>query len=57
MDSGEFVELYPDERGRLLMGVGISHEEKKLDAISDRLEELFREKPGVKDLSPADVGM
>ena len=57
MDAGEFVELYSDPSGRMLMGVAISHEEKKLDPISDKLEELFRAKAGVRDLNASTFGL
>jgi 3-phenylpropionate/trans-cinnamate dioxygenase ferredoxin reductase component len=42
--GGEFTELYMDDSGRLVMGVSISHEEPKLDPISDTLERLIRAK-------------
>jgi len=40
--AGEFTELYMNDEGRLVMGVSISHEEPKLDPISDTLERLIR---------------
>ncbi|HZO87927.1 MAG TPA: FAD/NAD(P)-binding oxidoreductase [Chthonomonadaceae bacterium] len=40
--AAEFTELYYDDTGRLRMGVSISHDEKKLDGISDTLERLIR---------------
>ncbi|HEY3781800.1 MAG TPA: FAD/NAD(P)-binding oxidoreductase [Fimbriimonadaceae bacterium] len=53
-ESAEFIELYADETGWLKMGLAISREEKLLDPISDKLEELIRKKVKVSDLSPAD---
>jgi 3-phenylpropionate/trans-cinnamate dioxygenase ferredoxin reductase subunit len=55
--GGEFVELYPDDSGMLRMGVAISHEESKLDPISDKLEELIRAKAQVAGLTPESVGL
>ncbi len=49
--GGEFVELYPNDRGVLRMGVAISHEEKKLDSISDKLEELIRSSARAADIT------
>jgi len=40
--SADFIELCADQSGVLRMGVAISRDEKKLDPISDRLEELIR---------------
>ncbi len=57
LEGGEFVELYPDESERLLMGVAISHEEPKLDPISDKLDELFRARADVRDLDAAAFGL
>lgn len=54
MDKGEFVELYSDDSGRLRMGVGISHDEKKLDPWSDKLEELIRAKAQAADVKATD---
>jgi len=57
LDGGEFVELYPNDSGILRMGVAISHEESKLDPISDKLEELIRAKARVADVSAESVGL
>jgi 3-phenylpropionate/trans-cinnamate dioxygenase ferredoxin reductase component len=57
MKAGEFVELYPDDRGRLRLGVAISHEEPKLDPISDKLEELVRGNAMMKDVNAGTFGM
>lgn len=51
VEGGEFVELYPDNSGILRMGVAMSHEEPKLDPISDKLEELVRRKARVGDVN------
>ncbi|HZP83151.1 MAG TPA: FAD/NAD(P)-binding oxidoreductase [Chthonomonadaceae bacterium] len=48
MDGAEFTELYYDDTGRLTMGIAISHEESKLDPISDTLERLIRAKVNLK---------
>jgi len=53
-EDAEFIELYADATGFLKMGISISREEKKLDPISDKLEELIKKKVKVSDLSPAD---
>lgn len=57
LEGGEFVELYPDDSGVLRMGVAISHEESKLDPISDKLEELIRAKARVADVTPEQIGL
>ena len=44
VEGAEFVELYHNDEGRLTMGIAISHEEPKLDPISDTLERLIRAK-------------
>lgn len=51
MADAEFIELYCDESGTVRMGVGVSRDEKKLDAIADKLEELIRAKAKARDLS------
>jgi 3-phenylpropionate/trans-cinnamate dioxygenase ferredoxin reductase subunit len=48
VDGAEFTELYYNDAGRLTMGISISHEEKKLDDISDTLERLIRAKVNIK---------
>jgi 3-phenylpropionate/trans-cinnamate dioxygenase ferredoxin reductase subunit len=55
LDGGEFVELYPDDSGILRMGVAISHEESKLDPISDKLEELIRARTRLADIPPQQI--
>jgi 3-phenylpropionate/trans-cinnamate dioxygenase ferredoxin reductase subunit len=57
LEGGEFVELYGDKDGKLRMGVAISHEEPKLDPISDKLEELIRAGAKVADVTPAALGL
>jgi 3-phenylpropionate/trans-cinnamate dioxygenase ferredoxin reductase subunit len=41
IDGAEFTELYVDDSSRLTMGIGISRDEKHLDAVSDTLERLI----------------
>lgn len=48
LEAGEFTELYYNSEGRLVMGVSISHEEPKLDPISDTLEALLRAKATIE---------
>lgn len=48
MDGAEFTELYYTDDGVLTMGVAISHEEPKVDAVSDILERLIRAKVNIK---------
>ncbi len=45
--AGEFTELYRNDEGQLVMGVSISHDEPKLDPISDTLERLIRAKVNI----------
>jgi 3-phenylpropionate/trans-cinnamate dioxygenase ferredoxin reductase subunit len=46
--GAEFIELYYDDAGTLTTGIAVSHEEPKLDAISDVLENLLRAKVTIK---------
>ena len=46
--GAEFVELHHNEEGRLTMGIAVSHEEPKLDSISDTLERLLRARINLK---------
>lgn len=57
LNGGEFVELYFDNSDTLRMGIGISHDEPKLDPISDKLEELIRAKAKTTGLAAADFGL
>ena len=57
LDGGEFVELYHDDAGRLRMGMAFSHDEPKLDPISDKLEALIRAKTAVQEITPATFGL
>jgi len=56
LNDAEFVELYHDDSGRLRMGIAFSHEEKNLDPISDKLEELIRTRANVTDLNAGTFG-
>lgn len=51
MENADFIELYAREDGTLAMGLAFSKDESKLDPTSDKLEELFRAKSKVADLS------
>ncbi len=55
--GAEFVELYADESGRIRKGIAISHEEPKLDAVSDRLEELIRAGATLESAGAESVGL
>ncbi len=57
LDGGEYVEVYYDDNNRLRMGLTISHEEPKLDPISDKLNDLIRAKAKVDDLSAGTFGL
>jgi NADPH-dependent 2,4-dienoyl-CoA reductase/sulfur reductase-like enzyme len=46
--GAEFIELYYDDAGTLTTGIAVCHEEPKLDAISDVLENLLRAKVTIK---------
>ena len=48
VDGAEFTELYYNEEGVVTMGVAISHDEKKLDALAETLERLVRKKVNIK---------
>lgn len=53
-EDGTFVELYGSESGKLRMGMAFHPEEKKLDQISDRLEELIRSDCAVESVTESD---
>lgn len=42
--AGEFVEFFVDDQGAITGAFGLSHDEPKLDKISDQLESLIRAK-------------
>ena len=48
LNGGEFTELYMNDEGVLVMGVSISHDEPKLDPISDTLERLIQAKVNIR---------
>lgn len=56
VDSAEFVELYAREDGTLAMGMGFSLDSKRLDAFSDKLEELIPKRPPVSGLDGSTFG-
>jgi 3-phenylpropionate/trans-cinnamate dioxygenase ferredoxin reductase component len=51
--DAEYIELYGNDEGTLRMGLAFSKDEKKLDPISDKLEELIRAKAKIADLNAA----
>lgn len=57
LEGAEFVELYADESGRIRKGIAISREEPKLDAVSDRLEELIRTGATLESAGAESVGL
>jgi 3-phenylpropionate/trans-cinnamate dioxygenase ferredoxin reductase subunit len=50
MASGNFVELYADDSGRVRMGVAFNHDYDKLEPIADTLEQLIRERKSVSEV-------
>lgn len=48
VEGAEFAELYYDDAGNLTMGIAVSHDEPKLDGISDTLEELLKQGVNIK---------
>jgi 3-phenylpropionate/trans-cinnamate dioxygenase ferredoxin reductase subunit len=56
VDSAEFVELYAREDGSLAMGMGFSLDSKRLDAFSDKLEELIPQRPAVAAVDGSSFG-
>jgi 3-phenylpropionate/trans-cinnamate dioxygenase ferredoxin reductase subunit len=50
VDAGEFIELYADNGGTLVMGLAFTHDTKKQDLISDKLEEAILARRAVSDL-------
>jgi 3-phenylpropionate/trans-cinnamate dioxygenase ferredoxin reductase subunit len=55
-EAGEYVELYAREDGTLAMGLAFSADEKKLDPLADKLEELVLQRPKVEELTAESVG-
>jgi len=54
---GEFVELYAADNGVLKMGLAISHDESRLDPISDKLEELVRARALAAEVTESSLGV
>jgi NADPH-dependent 2,4-dienoyl-CoA reductase/sulfur reductase-like enzyme len=55
--SGEFVELYYNDAGQLRMTIACSHDDHKLDPISDKAEELIRAKANVNEITTSTFGL
>ncbi len=56
-EHGEFVEVYFDGLGTVRRGVAVSHDEPKLDPISDTFEAMIREGRNVRDVRAAEFGL
>ncbi|MCO5296964.1 MAG: NAD(P)/FAD-dependent oxidoreductase [Fimbriimonadaceae bacterium] len=54
--DGEFVELYFEGDGTIRKGIAISHDEPKLDPISETLERLIRERKDVREVRAKEFG-
>lgn len=57
VDGGEFVDLYADEGGWLTMTLAVSHDDPKLDGISDRAEELLKSRALAAELNEQSFGL
>ncbi|NUL81631.1 MAG: FAD-dependent oxidoreductase [Armatimonadetes bacterium] len=57
VQAGEFAELRYDAGGALRMGLAVSHDEKKLDPVSDTLEELIRAKAQAGSITAESLGV
>ena len=55
--GGEFVELYYNDADQLRMTIACSHDDHKLDPISDKAEELIRAKANVHDITMSTFGL
>ncbi len=55
--SGNFVELYKAESGKLRYGLAVNREESKLDPISDKLETLIMEGALAEQIHPDDFAL
>lgn len=55
--DGEFVELYFEGDGTIRKGIAISHDEPKLDPISETLEKMVRERMNVREVRATDFGL
>jgi 3-phenylpropionate/trans-cinnamate dioxygenase ferredoxin reductase subunit len=51
----EFVELYANDRGEVVMGLAFSTDSKKTDKIADALEAVILDRPKAADVTAADV--
>jgi len=48
--SGEFIELYAYDSGRLAMGLVFTHDAERQDAIGDKIEQYLLEKRSAAEL-------
>ena len=56
-EAGEIIELFGNDQNVLTSAVAISHDEPKLDEISDILEKLIREGSSVDGIDESTFGM
>lgn len=54
VDSAEFIDLYANDTGTLVMGLAFTRDENRQEAISDNLEAMIRGKKPVAELSDSD---
>jgi 3-phenylpropionate/trans-cinnamate dioxygenase ferredoxin reductase component len=54
VDAGEFVEVRAGSDGDVILGSAISHDEPKLDKVSDKLEALIRERKPIGQVEAED---
>jgi hypothetical protein len=57
LDTAEFVELYADEQGRVVRGIGCTRTGDRYDPITDALEAIVRDRRPAADLQSSDVGL
>ena len=57
VDTGEYVELYANQQGQVVMGIGITRADDRYEAITDALEKLVFEKAIARDVTAAEAGL
>jgi 3-phenylpropionate/trans-cinnamate dioxygenase ferredoxin reductase component len=57
LDTYEFVELYADEAGRVVMALGITRDGDRYDPMTDALETIVAAKKAAADVTAEEVGL
>jgi 3-phenylpropionate/trans-cinnamate dioxygenase ferredoxin reductase subunit len=54
-ETGEFVELFASSAGKIVSSLAVSHDDTKLDGISDAMEGFLREKTALNEVQFGDL--